>query len=95
MLKYINNMMTFVEVVERNSFSKAADVLGISAAAVSQQIKALEEYMELTLVHRSTRRVETTDVGIAFYQQCKSIQNELRTTETFSEVLRVKNCHIH
>ena len=82
--------MTFVEVVERNSFSKAADVLGISAAAVSQQIKALEEYMELTLVHRSTRRVETTDVGIAFYQQCKSIQNELRTTETFSEVLRTK-----
>jgi LysR family transcriptional regulator, glycine cleavage system transcriptional activator len=54
----------FEAVATRLSFSAAADALNVTPAAVSQQIKALEGYIQVPLFRRSGRRVEITDEGL-------------------------------
>ncbi len=53
----------FEAVATRLSFSAAADALNVTPAAVSQQIKALEAYIQVPLFRRNGRRVELTDEG--------------------------------
>jgi LysR family glycine cleavage system transcriptional activator len=54
----------FEAVATHLSFSAAADTLNVTPAAVSQQIKALEGYIQVPLFRRSGRRVEITDEGL-------------------------------
>lgn len=56
-------LQTFVEVVERGSFSAAADALGVTQPAVSQQIASLEKSAGASLLDRSGRRAEPTPSG--------------------------------
>lgn len=73
MLDNLRAMGVFAYVVERGSFSKAAKELGITTSAVSQQIRSLEQEMNVTLMHRSTRRISLTEAGQAFYQSCQEM----------------------
>jgi DNA-binding transcriptional LysR family regulator len=59
----IRHMRTLAEVAERGSFSAAAEALGISQPAVSQQMRALERDVGETLIDRSGRGVQLTDRG--------------------------------
>src|SRR5579863_9089664 len=56
-------LRVFEAVATRLSFSAAADALNVTPAAVSQQIKALEAYIQVPLFRRNGRRVELTDEG--------------------------------
>jgi len=56
-------LRVFEAVATHLSFSAAADALSVTPAAVSQQIKALESYIQVPLFRRSGRRVELTDEG--------------------------------
>ena len=68
MLDQLRAMGVFACVVEKkNSFSRAARELGITTSAVSQQIRSLEQEMEVTLLHRSTRKLSLTEAGQAFF----------------------------
>ena len=58
-------LRTFVTVVERGSFSQAAEVLGVTQPAVSLAIRALEARLGERLLDRSGRRVEPTQAGVA------------------------------
>src|SRR5262245_6170799 len=55
-------------VVERRSFSQAAERLGVTQPAVSLQIRALEERLGQKLLDRSGRRVEPTEAGLRVYR---------------------------
>lgn len=68
-LEYIN---AFIHVVEESSFVGAAKRLSISTAAISRQISALEKYLGVQLLKRTTRRVNLTDMGIEYYELCKT-----------------------
>jgi LysR family transcriptional regulator, glycine cleavage system transcriptional activator len=57
-------LRVFEAVATRLSFSAAADALNVTPAAVSQQIKALEGYIQVPLFRRNGRRVEITDEGL-------------------------------
>jgi len=57
------SLRVFVAAAEYPSFSHAADALGVSAAAVSMQIRALEEYLRTPLFHRRGRLAELTAAG--------------------------------
>ena len=70
----------FLTVAEYNSFTAAAKQLGISKAAVSQQIRQLEQNLKAPLFTRSTRRIALTDEGEQLQQQCLRLQNELDAT---------------
>ena len=61
-------LAAFCAVVERRSFSQAAERLGVSQPAVSLQIRALEQRVGRQLLDRSGRRVEPTEAGLRLYR---------------------------
>lgn len=61
-------LAAFCAVVERRSFSQAADQLGVTQPAVSLQIRALEKRLGQQLLDRSGRRVEPTEAGLRLYR---------------------------
>ena len=61
-------LAAFCEVVERRSFSLAAERLGVTQPAVSLQVRSLEKRMGRQLLDRSGRRVEPTEAGLALYR---------------------------
>ena len=73
MLDQLRAMGVFACVVEKNSFSGAARDLGITTSAVSQQIRSLEQDMEVVLLHRSTRKLSLTEAGQAFFHSCQEM----------------------
>jgi len=75
------NMNTFVKVVETGGISAAADRLGIAKSAVSRRLKELEAHLGVELFHRTTRKMNLTDTGSAYYQQCKRILEDVLETE--------------
>src|SRR5262249_49365885 len=62
----LRQLRTFAAVAQRRSFTRAADDLHIAQQAVSQQIKALERSLGVTLLRRTSRRVELTTEGEVF-----------------------------
>jgi DNA-binding transcriptional LysR family regulator len=73
-------LAAFCAVVERKSFSQAAEVLGISQPAVSLQIRSLEERLGTQLIDRSGRRVAPTEAGERLYrgaQRLLSLERQL------------------
>jgi len=71
----------FERVVRLGSFTRTADDLGVSRSHVSRQINALENRLDAQLLLRTTRKVSTTDVGQAFYMQCRQVLDNLDEAE--------------
>jgi DNA-binding transcriptional LysR family regulator len=61
-------LAAFCAVVEKRSFSQAAERLGVTQPAVSLQVRALEERLGQRLLDRSGRRVEPTEAGRRLYR---------------------------
>jgi DNA-binding transcriptional LysR family regulator len=61
-------LQAFCAVVERRSFSQAAERLGVTQPAVSLQVRALERRLGMRLLDRSGRRVEPTQAGLRLYR---------------------------
>jgi LysR family transcriptional regulator, transcriptional activator of the cysJI operon len=61
-------LRAFCEVVERKSFSQAAERLGVTQPAVSLQVRSLEKRLGTQLLDRSGRRVEPTEAGMRLYR---------------------------
>jgi DNA-binding transcriptional LysR family regulator len=69
----IECMKTFARVVEAGSFSAVARELETTQPTISKQIAALEEYLGVQLLMRSTRSHNLTDEGARFYQHCQRV----------------------
>jgi len=63
----------FVTVAERRNFTRAAEELHVAQPAISQQIKALEEELGVSLLHRTKRSVTLTAAGNAFLSEARKI----------------------
>src|SRR3954462_8551111 len=61
-------LQAFCEVVERKSFSQAAERLGVTQPAVSLQVRSLEKRLGPPRPHRAGRRVEPTEAGAQLYR---------------------------
>ncbi|HZT16598.1 MAG TPA: LysR family transcriptional regulator [Gaiellaceae bacterium] len=73
-------LQAFCAVVERRSFSQAAERLGVTQPAVSLQVRALEKRLGTLLLDRSGRRVEPTEAGLQLYrgaQRLLALEEEL------------------
>ena len=66
-------LATFCEVVERKSFSQAAERLGVTQPAVSLQMRSLEQRLGAKLLDRSGRRVELTEAGQRLYRAAQRL----------------------
>ena len=64
-------MRIFVRVVECGNLSMAARDLGVGQPTVSERIAKLEAYLGERLLHRSTRSVRPTDIGLLFFERSK------------------------
>lgn len=66
-------MQIFVRVAELASFTQAADTLGLPKASISTAVKQLESLLGARLLHRTTRKVQLTQDGLAFYERSKDL----------------------
>ncbi len=73
-------LRVFEAVASHLSFSAAADALNVTPAAVSQQIKSLEDYLQVPLFRRNGRRVEITDEGLELLPGIRAGLQELEAT---------------
>lgn len=75
---HLADIALFVEVVKARSFSRAAEVLEMPASTLSRRIAALERAVGLRLLARTTRRVDTTEAGAAYFARCAPLVEEAR-----------------
>lgn len=61
----LDSLRCFVEAAKHLNFRAASRVVGLTPAALGQRIRQLEEQFEVALFHRTTRRVELTEAGMA------------------------------
>ena len=73
----LNNLRTFVRVVESGSFTAVARESGSTAGHVSRAVSTLEEQLQATVLHRTTRHLSVTETGARFYERAKAILAEL------------------
>ena len=67
----------FRSVVEHASFVEAARRLGLSPAAVSKNVRELEEHLEVRLINRTTRSMSLTEAGQRYFEQVTRILDDL------------------
>jgi DNA-binding transcriptional LysR family regulator len=77
-----NAMRTFVRIVERRSFTRAAEDLGAPRSTVTEAVKALEARLRVQLLQRTTRTVVPTLDGEAYYAQCVRLLSDLEDAES-------------
>ncbi len=78
----LENIRVFVRVVEQGSLSAAGRQLRLSAAVVSHRMQALEAHLGVRLLNRTTRRVQPTEQGQAFYNACQDVVSALEFAES-------------
>ena len=74
-------MRVFARIVERRSFTKAADDLGLPRSSVTDAVKGLEVRLGVRLLQRTTRQVRPTLDGEAYYRRCVSLIADLEDAE--------------
>lgn len=79
-----HELTLFALVVEAKSFNKAAQLAGISSAALSKKISHLEKDLEVQLLYRTTRQLNLTEAGEIFYAHAKTIRSQVN--DAVSEV---------
>jgi DNA-binding transcriptional LysR family regulator len=78
----LENIRVFVRVVELGNLSAAGRQLRLSVAVVSHRIQSLEAHVGVRLLNRTTRRVQPTEEGLAYYHACQDVMRALEHAET-------------
>lgn len=74
-------MRVFTRVIERCSFTRAAEDTGLPRSTVTDAVKQLEARLGVKLLERTTRHVSPTLDGAAYYQRCISILDDIEEAE--------------
>lgn len=85
----LHAMHVFTRVVDTNSFSRAADSLGVPRGSVTRVIQELEAFLRVRLLNRTTRSLSVTSEGAAYYEKCARILAEVDAAEAeFADITR-------
>ena len=84
------SMQVYTSVVELGSFTAAANVFRMSPGMVTKHINAIEKRLDATLIKRTTRRLQVTEVGKAYYESCKDILKKIEDAEAGTAILSGK-----
>lgn len=79
----LDAMRAYVQVVDCGSFTKAAQVLAVHKATVSQQVQQLEDRLGVRLLTRTTRSVAPTPEGLAYHQRASEILTQVDEAESW------------
>ncbi|PLZ00911.1 LysR family transcriptional regulator [Burkholderia sp. WAC0059] len=80
-MDYIDSLRIFRSVVEARSFTRAADMHGLTTPVVSRAIARLEKRLGSRLLHRTTRSLSLTETAERFYEGCRRVLDELDALE--------------
>jgi len=78
----IQAMQIFMRVAQAGSFVRAAETLSLPSSTVTSSIKNLENYLQVRLLNRTTRRVSLTAEGVQYLAQCQEILALIDHAET-------------
>jgi DNA-binding transcriptional LysR family regulator len=77
----LTSIKVFRQVVESGSFVAAAERMDLSAAMVSKHVMHVEQRLGLRLLNRNSRTLSLTEPGRVYFERCKTILDDLATTE--------------
>ena len=86
----LDEMATFVEVVNTGSFSKASQKTGVPLSTVSRRIGDLEKRLDTQLLYRTTRRQRLTDIGKVYFSHCSQMLREAEAAEMAVQNLKAE-----
>jgi DNA-binding transcriptional LysR family regulator len=86
----VGALTAFVAVIDTGSFSNAAQQLGQTPSSVSRTISRLEQQLGMTLIHRTTRRLDLTEEGSWLLARARRILADLEETESQAALARAQ-----
>jgi DNA-binding transcriptional LysR family regulator len=86
----VGALIAFVAVIDTGSFSNAAQQLGQTPSGVSRTIARLEQQLGMTLIHRTTRRLDLTEEGAWLLGRARRIVADLEETESQAAFARAR-----
>jgi LysR family glycine cleavage system transcriptional activator len=89
-LPSVRAIQAFESIVRRGSVTAAADELGVSSGAMSQQLRKIESELNVKLLKREGRSLTLTSWGRIYYEQVRSAFDELRDAQHRLQVARAK-----
>ncbi len=94
-LDLLHNIAIFVEVAQTKSFSRTSEILGMPKSSVSRRIAQLEKTLGLQLLNRTTRKIELTEYGKRYLQECLPILEQAEIAhEKLKQVREVPKGHL-
>jgi len=84
----VDALIVFSTVMDAGSFSAAAERLGQTPSGVSRAISRLEDSLGMTLMHRTTRRLQLTEEGAWLLERARAILADLANTEAEAQARR-------
>lgn len=81
-MSQLEEMKTFIRIVEAGSITKAAEQMNTAKSAISRRLSDLESRLGISLLTRTTRRQTLTDSGEQFYRHCIRIIDDINEVET-------------
>ncbi|AOJ28653.1 MULTISPECIES: LysR family transcriptional regulator [Burkholderia] len=81
-MQNLDALLIFARVAEMTSFTRAAESLGIQKGRVSMVIRQLERDVGVALLHRTTRSVQLTDDGRAFYSRARDLLADVQELQS-------------
>ncbi|WP_409525559.1 LysR family transcriptional regulator [Nitrincola sp. MINF-07-Sa-05] len=84
----LNDLFYYAQVVEHGGFAPAGRALGIPKSKLSRRISALEERLDVRLIHRTTRQFTVTEVGRTYYEHCRAMLIEAEAAQESIDTLR-------
>jgi DNA-binding transcriptional LysR family regulator len=72
-MRSTDDFLIFYHLIEQGSFSKAADIVGLTKSVVSKHITRLEQEVGVQLIYRTTRKLTLTEAGKVFFQHAREI----------------------
>jgi DNA-binding transcriptional LysR family regulator len=85
----LDGIEVFVKVVQAGSFSRAAKILEMPNSTVSAKVSQLEHRLGVTLLRRTTRKLNLTQAGESYFRQCAQALEDLQAAE--SELVSAQN----
>ena len=85
MMDRLTSMAVFVKVADAGSFAAAAGALDLSQQMVGKHVAALEARLSARLINRTTRRQSLTELGRAYYYQCRTVLAEVEAADALAD----------
>jgi LysR family transcriptional activator of dmlA len=80
-MRRLDGLLEFIAVVEHGGFGAAAEHLAVSASYVSRRVSELEQRLGVRLLHRTTRRINLTDIGAQYLERSRQVLERIADIE--------------